>query len=81
MLNRIAICALAGAAAGAVLGALAGGIWAACFGQPFSGATGLRVFPAGMWFPGVIVAPVTAGVGAAAGAFVGATTRPGERDE
>lgn len=63
--------ALLGGGIGFLLGVLGGGLSSSLFGQPFSGATGLQVFHLGMFFPGlVIVAPVTAGLGAVIGAVV-----------
>jgi hypothetical protein len=60
-----------GALMGLLFGVVAGGCWSALFGKPFSGATGLKVFPFGMWFPGLlIIAPFTAGAGAIIGAVM-----------
>ena len=60
---------LCGTLIGLLLGALAGGVSSALYGQPFSGATGLKVFHLGMVFPGLVIfAPVTAGIGAVLGA-------------
>lgn len=71
MIVRAFKAALWGAMIGLLLGCLAGGLSSSLFGQPFSGATGLKVFHLGMFFPGlVIVAPVTAAIGAVLGAGV-----------
>lgn len=74
---------MCGTAIGLLLGVISGGFWSALFGQPFSGATGWKVFHLGMFFPGlVIVAPVTAGIGAVCGASAGwIRRRKGSRDD
>jgi hypothetical protein len=83
MLTRILKSALCGTVIGLLLGVILGGLWSSLFGQPFSGATGWKVFHLGMFFPGlVIVAPVTAGIGAVCGASVGWIGRKkGSRDD
>ncbi|MDA1055984.1 MAG: hypothetical protein O3C40_36850 [Planctomycetota bacterium] len=82
MLTRILKSTLCGTVIGLLLGVISGGLWSSLFGQPFSGATGLKVFHLGMFFPGlVIVAPVTAGIGAVCGASAGwMRRRKGSRD-
>jgi len=60
-----------GALIGLLLAVLAGGFSSTLLGQPFSGQTGLKVFPQGMVFPGLFIfAPVTAGIGALLGVIV-----------
>ncbi len=72
MLARVLKATLWGTLMGLLLGVLAGGVSSALYGQPFSGATGLKVFPPGMVFPGLVIfAPVTAGIGAVLGAGFG----------
>ena len=68
MLSRSFKAALRGLLMGLLLGVFAGGLSSSQFGQPFSGTTGLKVFPLGMFFPGLVVfAPVTAPIGAVLG--------------
>ena len=62
--------AAAGAIVGLVLAAIAGGVCAMIYGVPFSGVKGVRAFPSGMLFPGLLmIGPVAAGVCAAIGAL------------
>ncbi len=69
MFARLFKAALWGTLIGLLLGVLAGGLSSALYGQPFSGATGLKVFHLGMVFPGLVIfAPVTAAIGAVLGA-------------
>lgn len=57
-----------GAVAGTLVGVIGGGLTSAIYGQPFVGVTGLRGFLGGLVFPGLLmVAPVSAPIGAAAG--------------
>ena len=68
MLACVFKAALWGTLIGLLLGVVAGGLSAALFGLPFSGAKGLRVFHRGMIFPGIIFGPVAAAIGAVLGA-------------
>lgn len=82
MVDSILKCGAAGAAAGFFAGVLAGGVWASCFGQPFSGQKGMGVFHKGMVFPGLIVlAPGAAGAGAVGGAAVALACGRPKRDD
>jgi hypothetical protein len=57
-----------GAAAGTLVGVIGGGLTSAVYGQPFVGVTGQRGLVGGLVFPGLLmVAPVTAQIGAATG--------------
>lgn len=72
MLFRLMTLSVLGSVAGALAAVIAGGVCSVLIGQPFSGEKGLRVFPLGMYFPGLIVfGPAAASTGAIIGAVYG----------
>lgn len=74
--------AVCGALLGLLLGSIIGGFSSALLGQPFSGETGLKVFPLGMFFPGIVIfGPVTAGIGAILGMIAFGFDKPNDKQE
>jgi len=70
MLLRLMTHSIFGAVVGVLAAVIAGGFCSALIGQPFSGEKGFRVFPLGMYFPGLIIfGPAAAGIGGVIGAI------------